>query len=540
MITAEEAGKVVEGEPRSYRWLEPALALFGGLFFYMSLYGELPYHEVGRFIAQIEGGKFIWDMGHVWLQPVVLLWHRYLGFGESAEQSQKHINTVFAAVGLVVFYSMLMRFERPVWQRIIATALVAASCSILTLVPTGAVKPLALPFLTGSFYAAVAWDHDQAQGRGRNGALVLSGVLMALAACLHSSCLAAPPFVGLAILATTLRCGEGWTKGILRACIYGLTAGLLYLLLIEIARLVFFGEWLTVSDFASTVGEKNDLRTGFFSWSDLAGRMVFGTVNNFVAAPEMGPVIRAWLLDQIPSLEPYARMLLLRGIPCLATLALLATIYLRGALQVASGRALAMPLAFVAGSLAWNVFFNINEPEHWFHLTVPTVFLVLFVFGRETLRWLLPVWAASTIALNLATWTLPEVRYPLKQYELQLRREYGPDDLFLYFVAYGGGPNMGFFQHATPRLVLDQLYEKSKNKDVFFAQVSKNVDEVLARGGRVVVFEALDPENWNAPWMLLTRDGLTKTDLTGFFYSHYRVEDLGEIAGMRAWRLSPV
>ncbi len=447
---------------------------------------------------------------------------------------------MFAAAGLAVFYSMLIRFERPVWQRIVATALVAASCNILTLAPTGAVKPLALPFLTGSFYAAVVWERDQARGRVRDGALVLSGVLMALAACLHSSCLAAPPFVGLAILAATLRRGEGWTKGILRACLYGLTAGFLYLVLIEIARLVFFGEWLAVRDFASTVGEKNDMRPGFFSWSDLAGRMVFGTVNNFIAAPEMGPVIRAWLLDQIPSLAPYTRMLLVRAIPWFATLVLLATIYLRGALQAARGRVLAMPLAFVAGSLAWNVFFNINEPEHWFHLTVPTVFLALFVFGRGTLRWLLPVLAMSTIALNLALWALPEARYPLKQYELQLQREYGPDDLFLYFVAYGGGPNMSFFQLATPQLVLDQLYEKSKDKDVFFAQVSKNVDAVLARGGRVVVFEALDLENWNAPWMLLTRDGLTKTDLTGFFYSHYRVEDLGEVAGMKAWRLSSV
>jgi hypothetical protein len=55
-----------------------------------------------------------------------------------------------------------------------------------------------------------------------------------------------------------------------------------------------------------------------------------------------------------------------------------------------------------------------------------------------------------------------------------------------------------------------------------------------------VVFGALDPENWNAPWMLLTRDGLTKAKFTGFFYSHYRVEPLGEIAEIKAWRLEPL
>jgi hypothetical protein len=38
----------------------------------------------------------------------------------------------------------------------------------------------------------------------------------------------------------------------------------------------------------------------------------------------------------------------------------------------------------------------------------------------------------------------------------------------------------------------------------------------------------------------LTHDGLTKADLTGFFYNHYRVENLGEIAWIKAWRLASI
>jgi hypothetical protein len=59
------------------------------------------------------------------------------------------------------------------------------------------------------------------------------------------------------------------------------------------------------------------------------------------------------------------------------------------------------------------------------------------------------------------------------------------------------------------------------------------------RGGRVIVFAALDPTNWNAPWMLLTRDGMPKAKFVGFFDRSYTVVPQGEIAGMTAWRLLP-
>jgi len=518
---------------------QPAVAAVAAAAFYVSLYGQLPYHDVIRFIAQIDSGKFVWDMGHVWLQPVTLLWHWYLGFGETAEHSQKHINTVFAAAGIGVFYFALMRFEVGLWQRIMASALVAASCNILTLAPTGHMKLLALPFLTATFYFAVAWERDLAAGVARNRTLVWSGVFLALAASFHSSCLAAPPFVAVVILLSSLRHGDGWAKGVGRAALYGAIAGLLFLALLEIARLVFFGQWLTPDTFGASIGAKDALRTGWFSWSDLAGRMIFGTVNNFIAAPALGPVMRAWLLHQIPSLAPYAKELALQALPWLATLALLAAVYLRAAWLSLKGAPLLMPLAFIVSALAWNLFFNINEPEHWFHLTVPTVFLFLMVTPPRFMRVALPVWTTTTIALNLALWAIPESRYPLDRYQAALARDYGANDLFLYFVTYGGGPNMSFFTLPTPHVVLDQLYESSKDAPAFFAAVESKVDPVLARGGRVIVFEALDPTNWNAPWMLLARDGMTKAKFTGFFDSHYAVVSHGEIAGMEAWRLLP-
>ncbi len=39
--------------------------------------------------------------------------------------------------------------------------------------------------------------------------------------------------------------------------------------------------------------------------------------------------------------------------------------------------------------------------------------------------------------------------------------------------------------------------------------------------------------------MILTRAGMNKAKLTGFFEDHYRVNPLGEIAEMKAWQLLP-
>jgi hypothetical protein len=437
---------------------------------------------------------------------------------------------------VAVFYAALMKFEVPIWRRVLATALVAASCNILTLAPTGHMKLLAFPFLTSGFYYAAVWERSV---RKSDLDLVRCGIFLALAACFHSSVLAAPPFIGLVILFVSLRQGQGWLKGVTRAAMFGAVCALLFLALLEIARLVFFGQFLTPDSFAATVGDKNDLRTGFFSWSDTFGRMVFSTVNNFIAAPDLGPVLRAWIAGQIPSLKPYAGELIEQSIPFLGTAALLAAIYLRGLYLGFRGKPMLMPLAFVLGALAWNGFFNINEPEHWFHLTVPTVALFLFVFPGRFGAVALPLWASLTIALNLALWALPEARYPLKQYQAELRQEFTDKDLLLYFTTYGGGPNLSFFGLSTPSLAIDDLYEQKPEASAFYAAVEARTDAAFARGGRVVVFQALDPENWNAPWMILTRAGMNKAKLTGFFEGHYRVEPMGEIAETKAWQLLP-
>ena len=143
---------------------EPLLAFLPALAFYASLYARLPYHDVARFVNQIESNRFVWDIGHIFLQPATLLWHRWLGFGETAVMSQKHINSFATAAAIGVFYALLMRLRLPVWQRILAAALLAGSCSVITLAPTRHMKLLAFPFINAGLYALIMWEQRVAAG----------------------------------------------------------------------------------------------------------------------------------------------------------------------------------------------------------------------------------------------------------------------------------------------------------------------------------------------------------------------------------------
>ncbi len=152
------------GEGVALARAEPLLAFLLALAFYASLYARLPYHDVARFVAQIESNRFVWDIGHIFLQPATLLWHRWLGFGETAVMSQKHINSFATAAAIGIFYALLMRLRLPAWQRILAAALLAGSCSVITLAPTGHMKLLAFPFINAGLYALVVWEQRLAAG----------------------------------------------------------------------------------------------------------------------------------------------------------------------------------------------------------------------------------------------------------------------------------------------------------------------------------------------------------------------------------------
>ena len=520
-------------------WIQVLAVFAAGLAFYISLYGDLQYHDVPRFIAQVESGHYVWDIGHIFLQPATLLWHQYLGFGESAEMSQKHINSVATAAALAVFYLLLLRLEIPLWRRIAATILVAVSANIITLAPTGHMKLLAFPFLNGAILQSVLWERQlSAHRKAGDHRLWAAAFLLAVGAAFLASCLGVAPFMCLAILLASLRAGDSWFISLRRAALFGVICGVAFLAFVCFGYVEFTGNSLTLNGLAQSVMTKENLRTAFVSVTDSLARQVYGNAGNFIAAPELGPVMRAWLAHFIPSLKPYAGTLLLEIGPWLATLALIGWIYLRSITRVMKGGEGLTVLAFLLGALSWCLYYNLDDPEHWFALTVPTVLLFLMQFPAAVTRILLPAWAAITAVLNLAYIAIPVASFPLHAGEAEIQAKFSSKDLLTSFAAFPGHAYLGSFKlHGLRELRLDQQYQTSKA--AFFTDVDAEFRSTWQGGGRVMVFDVLEPYNWNAPWFVLTRAGLSKDKLRGFLESHYTVVPQDDIARLKVWEIRP-
>jgi hypothetical protein len=520
---------------------EPLLAFVAGLVFYVSLYGELPYHDVARFVAQVESGRYVWDIAHIFLQPVTLLWHKYLGFGESAETTQKHINTFATALGLGVFYALTQRMEIVRWQRIAATLLVMSSTSIIILAPSGHMKLLAFPFVNAALYFGVVWEGGSARdGARQTHSLVLSAVFLAIAAAFLASCLATAPFATLAVLFASRRHGETWSRSLLLAAVFAAVCGLLFIALACFGFIVFTGQPLSLAGLATSVEVKAGDIEANVSIPVRIAREVFGTANNFIGTQSIGIIGRAWLTGAITSIRPYVPTLLTGAVPLLATSVLLAAIYLRTLLRLGTPRICLMLVAFLCGAQAWSFFYSLNDPEHWFQQTVPTVLLFLTLFGQATVQLVLPLWAAGTLLFNLWAIAIPQASYPLLRYQAELHRDFGPKDLLIYFAAYPGGAYLGFFKlDGIPNLALDLLYLRDPDPASFFSSVDSKIAEARARGGRVVIFGVLDPMRWDAPWTTLAPRVMTKPRLFEHFQQIYTIRPIGEIAEIPAWEITP-
>jgi hypothetical protein len=529
--------------PRIARWPEALLAALAAAVLYACLYGELPYHDVARFAAQVNSGRFVWDIGHIFLQPATLAWHRYLGFGEAAEASQKHINTFATAAGIGIFYALLQWLDVPRSKRVLAAAVVAASYSLIILAPSGHMKLLAFPFVNGSLFMLVRWEARRRMPGdfGVGSCLIAGAVLLALAASFLASALATAPFAGLAVLATRLREGAGWPRAAVTAGLFATVCGVVFLLLACAGYAAFAGEMPSLHGLTASVTGKADLKPQGYGAVATLGRLAFGTINNLIAAPDLGTILRARVAGQITSLQPYRNVLVFEALPWLAVLLLVAAIYLATARALLSGARIMLPAAFLCGAQTWTIYYGLNDPEHWFQLTVPTVILFLTVFPPRFSQIVLPPWAVLTAVVNVGLFAIPYAAYPLSSYEKALSRTFSAKDLLISFAAYPGGPSLGFFDlPAVPKLTLDTRLSESANLDAFYSGVGQDIAAALGRGGRVVVFgDVLDPYDWNAPWADLPARGVRKQQLIDFFNRHYRVKSVGSIAEIKAWEILP-
>ncbi len=543
IVTAIGPGAAVTDiDARLPAWalVEVMLAFMTTAIFYVGLYGELPFHDAARFTAEIDSGRFVWDIGHIFLQPSTLIWHRWLGFGETATESQKHINTFATSLGVAAFYATLLRLNVPRWQRVCGVALLIGSASLIILAPSAHMKLLTYPFINGAIYYSVLWEKRQRAGRtGQDQDLLVTGVLLAIAASFLASCLAAASFVALAAVLIRVRAGGSWRDGIATGFKFALVCGVLFVALACFGFITFTDLPLSLHGLSASVSDKAALSPKPMSLGVRLGRTVFGTANNLITAPAIGSIGRTWMGGEIIDLRPYYTTLASQILPWAFALSLIGCVYLATLRTAFRGTASLMLIAFLAGAQAWTVYFNLNDPEHWMLLSVPTILLLLTVFSSAITSWLAPLAAIMVLASNLLVIAIPTTRYPLLRYQAELTRQFAKGDLLVGFAAYPGGPYLGFFDLGPlQRLNLDQLLQDSPSVAEFYAEADRRFDETLARGGRVVVFGLFDPENWDAPWPEMARLGVPKAAFLAHFGSRFAVRPLGTIAELKAWELS--
>ncbi len=530
---------MVEAPGREERW-QPLAACALAALLYAALYSELPIDDALRFTPGIAAGVFEWDAAHLLMQPVVVLWHRYLAFGGPALASQERFNTFCAALSLGLLYLLLLRLRVGAVQRALLTALAACGYNLLNLATSGHIKLAALPFLTLSLVNATLWERDELEGRsGGAGRLAAAAVALGVAAGFLINSVLVAPFLALAILAVSLRAGGGAKRALGLAVTFGALCGGTALTLVGTVYARVTPGPHGIRGLLGFLLAKSADRPPSGGIAESLARGVFGGVQNFVFTGAFGAMLRTWMSGDSSFLAAHRRTFLAEGAVFLAAAGLLAWIFLAGLLRLVRGRGVAaVPLAFVLGAVAFAIPWNLNEADFYFQITLPMVALMA---AAPAARWRLALYAvllALTAGTVLFGWALPKKRYPLHRYEAELRSRLTPRDLALYWFDYAGGPSLIFMRlPGVPRFHPDLAYERDPDPGHFFPRMAGLIDSHLAAGGHVYLFGILDGRVWNVPWPVLRRKGLAPPRLEAFFRERYPVIDRGEVAEIRCWEL---
>jgi hypothetical protein len=513
--------------------IEACIAAGIAALLYFSLQGEMPYHDAQRFINQTSSGAFVWDIGHILLQPTALMLHKCLGL--EAVTALKTFSTLSTAAAVGIFHLLLLRLNLPRWQPILGTMILAGCCSVLTLAPSAHPKLAAFPYINGAFLCLCLAERRGMRSIRR---LALGGALLAVGAAYLASALATAPFAALAVLLASRRDNASWMEALKRACIMAGICGLVFMLIICIGYASFTGEPLSLAGLTGSVAEKANLRTAPIPLVIHLARVLFGSVNNLVSVPGLGATTQAWMRGQIGSLHPYAGLLPILGLWLLGAM-LIAAVYLQTLVALLRRRCMLMPVAFLCGAQAWTIWYGLNDPEHWFQLTAPTILLFLMVMPKRAVSVVLPLWAMIAAAANLTLLAIPMATYPLARHEIELAQRLGPDDLLVLFVAYPGRPHAGFFHLPGVRtLPVDvRLSESGKPANEALADIDAEIGKTLQAGGHVLVADILDSLDWEAPWMSLHGQDVTKREVEQALM-HARISKrLPDQGGIKLWEL---
>ncbi len=513
---------------------------------YAWLCSALKVDDVERYWYELGANSFFWDLGHLWMQPLAMLLYRASGGVLGINHSLEAINVVSVALGCAVFFATLRESGHSALKSAAAVAFVAISFNLVTLGPTAHIKLMVFPPLALALHHALRWERAEAAGDSGTRDMVWSAVWSGVGVNLLVSVLPQAMLLALFMLIRSAR-RRGLLKAVRHVLPYAVTLTVVGFTLLLVAYMTARQTGTThANDLVSfTIGglkEKQELQTWLVSWKEMPLRFAFSLINNFAFLPSLGTLGRAWMWGWLPDVKPVLPSLL--GQAALAALVggLLLSTFVIGARQALrkAEPGLLSPWAFVLGAAAFSYYYNLNDPEHWFQFTMPVALLALQLRRRWLDALLLGVTLPVLLVVNMAGYGVPKARFALAERQQALQTALGPQGLYVGFAAYPGEPDSSLFD--TPgierfNIDLVQLNETKADTAALLARLDAHVDATLARGGRVLVFRALDDEDWRGPVMQVAQAGLPRNKLREHLAARYAISGPVDAGGFPAFEL---
>jgi hypothetical protein len=513
---------------------------------YALLCSALKVDDVDRYWHELGANSFFWDLGHLWMQPLAMLIYRGSGGVLGVNYTLEAINVVSVALGCAVFFATLRQAGHSVWKSVAAVAFVAVSFNLLTLGPTAHIKLMVFPALALALHHALRWERAEAAGQSGLRDMVASAAWSAIGVNLLVSVLPQALLLALFMLIRSAR-RQGLVTAVRNLLPYALTLAIVGFALLLAAYVTARQTGTTQAQdlLGFTMGglkEKQALQNWLLSWKEMPLRFAFSLINNFAFLPSLGTLGRAWMWGWLPDVQAVLPSLLGQALLAALVGGLLLAIAIVGARQALRNRApgLLSPWAFVLGAAAFSYYYNLNDPEHWFQFTLPVTLLALQLRRRWLDTLLLGVALPVLMVVNLAGYGIPKARFALAERQQALQAALGPQGLYIGFAAYPGEPDSSLFD--TPgverfNIDLVQMNETKADTAALLARLDEKVDATLARGGRVLVFRALDDEDWRGPVMQVALAGLPRAKLREHLAARYAISGPIDAGGFAAYEL---
>jgi hypothetical protein len=513
-------------------WVETLTVFLACLLTYVSLLSQLPVDDVAAYYVDLRDNKLVWDVGHLWAEPIGLFVYHRLQSHMSILAVLEMLNVLSCAAAMAIFFRTVRLAGNSLLHGVLAVALVAVSFNLISLGPTAHIKLLVFPSLALALHYAVKWELCVARGAngGQNPARLLAaaGAWLGIAATLLVSVLPMGPFIALLVFVVARRHGGNFRQAGTATAIYLAAMGICGLLSLLAAYSIALETDTTqrgiLAFVAGGVADKEAVRPGFYGFIEMPFRVIYSVVYNFAFLPDIGSLGRAAMRGLVTDLSPYYLRLAREGFVAIITLASLLAILGYGVRAAWSRKGLVLPFGFILGATAFAAYWNVNDPEHWFQFTLPIVLLAVVNCPRRVVILVLAIWLPVLAVNNLGLYGIHKARFDLPASANALRDTIGMNGLYVGYAGYPGEPDSSLI--ATPgieRLRIDNMFYASGNAPQTIAFMISRIDATLARGGRVFVFRVLDDGDWRGPILGLALSGFTRAEISAALNARYKI-----------------